>query len=162
MMSKLSQWAEHKSSWFVLFATSLGLQIAALYFQYGMGLQPCIMCIYQRTAMYGIVISALVVLIKNNGLKDTEIAFEDSGILDAIRYFTREAGVRALEREIAKVCRKATTEIVKGNTKKVNVSNLNLHDFLGVKKYRHGEDQTHNPCLEQSAPNPIFTSAWHR
>ena len=67
MMSKLSQWAEHKSSWFVLFATSLGLQIAALYFQYGMGLQPCIMCIYQRTAMYGIVISALVVLIKNNG-----------------------------------------------------------------------------------------------
>ena len=64
----ISQWAEHKSSWLVLFATSLALEIAALYFQYGMGLKPCIMCIYQRTAMYGIVLSALIVVIKNNGL----------------------------------------------------------------------------------------------
>lgn len=64
----LSRWAEHKSSWFVLFASAAALEIAALYFQYGMGLEPCIMCIYQRTAMYGIVLAALVVLIVNNGL----------------------------------------------------------------------------------------------
>lgn len=68
VVHRISRWAEHKSSWLVLFATSLGLELAALYFQYGMGLKPCIMCIYQRTAMYGIVLSALFVLIKNNGL----------------------------------------------------------------------------------------------
>lgn len=67
IIHSISQWAEHKSSWLVLFATSLALEIAALYFQYGMGLKPCIMCIYQRTAMYGIVLSALIVVIKNNG-----------------------------------------------------------------------------------------------
>jgi disulfide bond formation protein DsbB len=67
IIHSVSQWAEHKSSWLVLFATSLALEIAALYFQYGMGLKPCIMCIYQRTAMYGIVLSALIVVIKNNG-----------------------------------------------------------------------------------------------
>ena len=45
----------------------IGIRNAALYFQYGLGLKPCIMCIYQRTAMYGIVLSALIVVIKNNG-----------------------------------------------------------------------------------------------
>lgn len=64
----MSQWAEKKSSWLVLFLTSMGLEITALYFQYGMDLKPCIMCIYQRTAMYGIVLSALLVLLANNGL----------------------------------------------------------------------------------------------
>ena len=58
LVHTISQWAEHKSSWLVLFATSLALEIAALYFQYGMGLKPCIMCIYQRTAMYGIVLGS--------------------------------------------------------------------------------------------------------
>jgi len=66
VVHRISQWAEHKSSWFVLFATSLGLEIAALYFQHGMGIAPCIMCIYQRTAMYGVVFSGLLVLLVNN------------------------------------------------------------------------------------------------
>ncbi len=66
VVTRISTWAEHKSSWFVLFATALSLEIAALYFQYGMGLKPCIMCIYQRTAMYGVVVAGALVLIKNN------------------------------------------------------------------------------------------------
>ena len=78
--------------------------------------------------------------LKNNGLKDTEIAFEDSGILDAIRYFTREAGVRALEREIAKICRKTIKKIadLKRKTKQ-KISSKNIEDFLGVKKFDFGE-----------------------
>ncbi|AUC87977.1 MAG: disulfide bond formation protein DsbB [Alteromonas sp.] len=67
VISGISRWAEHKSSWLVLFASSLALEVAALYFQHAMGLKPCIMCIYQRTAMYGIVLAALIVLISNNG-----------------------------------------------------------------------------------------------
>ena len=78
--------------------------------------------------------------LKNNGLKDSEIAFEDSGILDAIRYFTREAGVRALEREIAKICRKTIKKIadLKRKTKQ-KISSKNIEDFLGVKKFDFGE-----------------------
>ena len=78
--------------------------------------------------------------LKNNGLKNTEIAFEDSGILDAIRYFTREAGVRALEREIAKICRKTIKKIadLKRKTKQ-KISSKNIEDFLGVKKFDFGE-----------------------
>ena len=78
--------------------------------------------------------------LKNNGLKDTEIAFEDSGILDAIRYFTREAGVRALEREIAKICRKTIKKIadLKRKTKQ-KITSKNIEDFLGVKKFDFGE-----------------------
>ena len=79
-----------------------------------------------------------------NGLKSNEFNINNSAINNIIKFYTREAGVRNLEREIAKICRKATTEIVKGNTKKVNVSNVNLHDFLGVKKYRHGETEKKN------------------
>ncbi len=63
----LSRWAEHKSSWLVLMLSAVSLIAAALYFQYAMGLTPCIMCIYQRTAVFGIALSALLVVIKNNG-----------------------------------------------------------------------------------------------
>ncbi len=78
--------------------------------------------------------------LKNNGLADSEIIFEDSGILDAIRYFTREAGVRALEREIAKICRKTIKKIadLKRKTKQ-KISSKNIEDFLGVKKFDFGE-----------------------
>ncbi len=78
--------------------------------------------------------------LKNNGLDDTEIIFEDSGILDAIRYFTREAGVRALEREIAKICRKTIKKIadLKRKTKQ-KITTKNIEDFLGVKKFDFGE-----------------------
>ena len=51
LLNGLSSWAEQKSAWLVLFATSLALEFTALYFQHGMGLEPCIMCIYQRTAI---------------------------------------------------------------------------------------------------------------
>ena len=78
--------------------------------------------------------------LENNGLKENEISFEDSGILDAIRYFTREAGVRALEREIAKICRKTIKKIadLKRKTKQ-KISSKNIEDFLGVKKFDFGE-----------------------
>ena len=78
--------------------------------------------------------------LKNNGLKENEIVIEDSGILDAIRYFTREAGVRALEREIAKICRKTIKKIadLKRKTKQ-KISSKNIEDFLGVKKFDFGE-----------------------
>ena len=79
-----------------------------------------------------------------NGLKPSEITINSSTINNVIKYYTREAGVRNLEREISKICRKATTEIVKGNKKKVSVNNFNLADFLGVKKYRHGETEKKN------------------
>lgn len=68
LIQGISRQAEKKSAWAILFVTSLGLEVAALYFQYGMDLLPCIMCIYQRTAMYGIVLAGLLVLIANNGL----------------------------------------------------------------------------------------------
>lgn len=61
----ISRWSERKTAWFLLFASALILQIIALYFQYGMGLLPCTMCIYQRTAMYGILLSGLLVLLVN-------------------------------------------------------------------------------------------------
>ncbi|NVK56512.1 MAG: disulfide bond formation protein DsbB [Alteromonadaceae bacterium] len=64
----LSSWAEQKSAWLVLFVTSLALEITALYFQHGMGLEPCIMCIYQRTAMWGIVLAGAFVLLANHPL----------------------------------------------------------------------------------------------
>ena len=79
-----------------------------------------------------------------NGLKTNEFKINDAAITSVIKYYTREAGVRNLEREIAKICRKATTEIVKGNRKKVTASSTNLHDFLGVKKFRHGETEKKN------------------
>ncbi len=82
--------------------------------------------------------------LSKNGLKINEFKINNLAINDVIKYYTREAGVRNLEREIAKVCRKATTEIVKGNTKKVMVSKTNLQDFLGVKKFRHGETEKKN------------------
>ena len=82
--------------------------------------------------------------LSKNGLKTNEFKINNIAINNVIKYYTREAGVRNLEREIAKICRKATTEIVKGNTKKVLVSNTNLQEFLGIKKFRHGETEKKN------------------
>jgi len=83
--------------------------------------------------------------VKNHGLKKDEFALQDDAITDIIRYYTREAGVRNLERDIAKIARKAVTRIVKGDVKSVDVSDANIEDFLGVKKFRYGlaekEDQ---------------------
>ncbi|MFP3383855.1 MULTISPECIES: endopeptidase La [Tritonibacter] len=83
--------------------------------------------------------------VKNHGLKAKEFELSDDALTEIIRTYTREAGVRNLEREIAKVARKALTSIVKKQAETVSVSKDNLDDFLGVAKYRYGlaelEDQ---------------------
>jgi ATP-dependent Lon protease len=76
--------------------------------------------------------------VKNHGLKKTEFAVEDDALTDIVRYYTREAGVRNLEREIAKLARKAVTKIVKKEAEQVTVASENLDDFLGVRKFRYG------------------------
>jgi len=75
---------------------------------------------------------------KGHGLKAGEFELTDEGLRDIVRYYTREAGVRNLEREIAKLCRKAVTEIVKGNSGKVVVTPDNLEEFLGVRRFKYG------------------------
>ncbi|MBV2360590.1 endopeptidase La [Thalassococcus sp. CAU 1522] len=82
--------------------------------------------------------------IKNHGLKKGEFAVKDDAITDIIRYYTREAGVRNLEREIAKLARKAVTKIVKKDAEKVTVTAKNLDDFLGVRKFRYGLAEEEN------------------
>ena len=78
--------------------------------------------------------------LKNNGLKIEEIDFQDSGLLDVIRYFTREAGVRSLEREIAKICRKTIKKIADLKKKTIQkINSKNIEDYLGVKKFDFGE-----------------------
>jgi ATP-dependent Lon protease len=80
--------------------------------------------------------------LKGHGLKPAEFELTDEGLTDIIRYYTREAGVRNLEREIAKLCRKAVTEIVKGNTAKVTVAPENLEEYLGVRRFKYGLAET--------------------
>jgi ATP-dependent Lon protease len=83
--------------------------------------------------------------IKNHGLKANEFTLTDEALREMVRVYTREAGVRNLEREIAKVARKVVTKIVKGEETHVTVTPDNLDDYLGVKKFRYGlaemEDQ---------------------
>ena len=81
---------------------------------------------------------------KAHGLKDTEFSINENGLLEIIRRYTREAGVRNLEREIAKLCRKSLTKIIKGEAKKVNVTLKNIDDFLGVKKFKFGLAEEEN------------------
>ena len=75
---------------------------------------------------------------KGHGLKKGEFELTDEGLRDTVRYYTREAGVRNLEREIAKLCRKAVTEIVKGRETKVVITPDNLEEFLGVRRFKFG------------------------
>jgi len=76
--------------------------------------------------------------IKNHGLKKNEFEIKDEALDQIIRRYTREAGVRNLEREIAKLARKAVTKIVKHEATNITVNEDNIHDFLGVKKFRYG------------------------
>jgi ATP-dependent Lon protease len=76
--------------------------------------------------------------IKNHGLKKSEFELTDDALSSIIRYYTREAGVRNLEREIAKVARKSLTKIVKKEVETVRVTADNIDEFLGVKKHRYG------------------------
>ena len=76
--------------------------------------------------------------VKNHGLKASEFSLEPEALQEIIRTYTREAGVRNLEREIGKLARKAVTKIVKKEVESVTISVDNLDDYLGVKKYRYG------------------------
>ncbi|TMP37016.1 endopeptidase La [Pseudoalteromonas rubra] len=78
--------------------------------------------------------------IKRNGLKEHEIEIEDSAIIDTIRYYTREAGVRNLEREMSKLCRKAVKSILLSKSKdKVVINADNLESYLGVQRFDYGK-----------------------
>ncbi|TDT74906.1 ATP-dependent proteinase [Litoreibacter halocynthiae] len=76
--------------------------------------------------------------IKNHGLKKGEFELTDEALMEMIRTYTREAGVRNLEREIGKLARKAVTQIVRKDKTSVKITPDNLDDYLGVKKYRYG------------------------
>jgi ATP-dependent Lon protease len=78
--------------------------------------------------------------VKNNGLKEDELRITDASILDMIRHYTREAGVRNLEREISKICRKAVKQqLLKPSEKGVTVTPKSLDKFLGVRRFRYGK-----------------------
>jgi ATP-dependent Lon protease len=82
---------------------------------------------------------------KENGLKDTHVEFNRDGILEMVRSYTREAGVRTLERTIAKVCRKAVTAIVKDKPEEsITMSPEKIEEYLGVKPFKYGEIDTGN------------------
>ncbi len=83
--------------------------------------------------------------IKNNGVKAGELEIAESAIRGIIRYYTREAGVRSLEREVSKICRKVIKGFaLKQHTSTVVVTDENLNDFLGVRKYSYGEATKEN------------------
>ncbi|MES2126046.1 MAG: endopeptidase La [Pseudomonadota bacterium] len=83
--------------------------------------------------------------IKANGLKEEEISVSESAIRDIIRYYTREAGVRSLEREISKICRKVVKMLLlKKSDKKVAVSHKNIDKFLGVRRFDFGVAEKEN------------------
>jgi ATP-dependent Lon protease len=93
--------------------------------------------------------------LKNNGVKETELLVTEDAVLDIVRYYTREAGVRSLERELSKICRK----IVKGLQLKkllplVTVNAANLHEYLGVRKFTYGRAE------EQNQVGQVVGLAW--
>ncbi|MBD0764301.1 MULTISPECIES: endopeptidase La [Neisseria] len=96
---------------------------------------------------------------KRNGVKEGELLVEESAVRDIIRYYTREAGVRSLDREIAKICRKVVMQITLSEDKKrssetkktgktkpkaVKVNEKNLHDYLGVRRFDYGVAESEN------------------
>lgn len=82
---------------------------------------------------------------KNNGVKEDELLITEEAVRDIVRYYTREAGVRSLERELSKICRKTVKGLLlKKMTPKVVVEGKNLNDFLGVRKYTFGLAEKQN------------------
>src|SRR5689334_21858395 len=82
---------------------------------------------------------------KNNGVKEDELLITEEAVRDIVRYYTREAGVRSLERELSKICRKTVKGLLlKKMTPKVVVEGKNLNDFLGVRKYSFGLAEKQN------------------
>jgi len=82
--------------------------------------------------------------IKNNGLKDEEWNWDKDVLKDIIQSYTKEAGVRNLEREISKLARKAVKSILTNESKKLEINSKNLSDFLGVKKFKYDEIESDN------------------
>ena len=82
--------------------------------------------------------------IKDNGVKDKEMKLDDNIIKEVIRGYTKESGVRNLEREISKLARKVVKKVVAGEEKEVNINDKNLSDFLGVAKFKFGELEAEN------------------
>ena len=91
----------------------------------------------------------------NNGLKENELSISEAAMIDLVRYYTREAGVRSLEREISKVCRKVVKAIQLGEMKaQIKVTPENLNDFLGVRKYNYGRAE------QQDQVGQVVGLAW--
>ena len=83
--------------------------------------------------------------VKNNGVKDDELEVQEQAVRDIVRYYTREAGVRSLERELSKICRKVVKGIqLKKMIPKVVVTPDNLNEFLGVRKFDYGRAEQRN------------------
>ena len=76
--------------------------------------------------------------LKEHGLTKSQVKFREDAVEDIIRYYTREAGVRNLEREIANVCRKAVKQLVSGERKSMTITTNTLSNYLGKRKFRHG------------------------
>ena len=86
---------------------------------------------------------------ENNGVKDSELEVADEAIRDIVRYYTREAGVRGLERELAKICRKVVMQVqLKQVSDKVTVDSEKLNDYLGVRRHRFGRASEANKVGE--------------
>jgi len=83
--------------------------------------------------------------LENNGLKKEELQIDETAVRDIVRYYTREAGVRSLEREISKICRKVVKALqLKKLKPQVKVNDKNLHDFLSVRKFNYGRAEQQN------------------
>ena len=83
--------------------------------------------------------------LKNNGLKETELHISQSAIRDTVRYYTREAGVRNIDREMSKICRKVVRDILLTKPKKkINITSRNLNKYLGVKRFSFGKAEESN------------------
>lgn len=80
--------------------------------------------------------------LKEHGLKKGNLQLREAAIFDTIRYYTREAGVRGLERQLAAICRKAARAIVAEDRKRITVTEKNLSEFLGKRLYRYGQAET--------------------
>ena len=87
--------------------------------------------------------------VKNNGVKSSEVSFKDSALLDIIRYYTREAGVRSLDRQIGTICRKVVKEFtMKKRKARAIINSKSLPKFLGMKIFRFGLAEEHNQLGE--------------
>ncbi|QBP40742.1 endopeptidase La [Paenisporosarcina antarctica] len=82
--------------------------------------------------------------IKEHGLTKSQLQLRDDAMLDLIRYYTREAGVRSLERQIASICRKVAKQIVSSDKKRIVIKTSTLEDLIGKHKFRYGQAETEN------------------